>query len=137
MSAFRKVTTQLTSIEHLTRALRSLGFEPTVHEVPQPMYIYWSGHETYNAHVIVPAEQLRKKFGGTTTWSDMGWIQNPDGTLQLVQNDMDQHSTTQMLHDAHMEYQKSYYTSVLQEQGYGDVTYEVDECGNLRLVAYA
>ena len=84
MSHYTVMETQLSSAEHLVKALNDLGFENVeVHAEPQRLVGWLGDSRTNRAHVIV-----RKKEIGFVS-NDIGFLQIPSGYFKAQISDFD------------------------------------------------
>jgi hypothetical protein len=84
MSHYTVMETQISSAEHLVKALEDLGFKNVeVHAEPQPL-VGWMGSTRENvAHVIV----RRREIGFDS--NDIGFLQTSSGYFQAQISDFD------------------------------------------------
>jgi hypothetical protein len=84
MSHYTVMETQLSSAEHLVKALNDLGFENVeVHAEPQRLVGWLGDDRTNRAHVIV-----RKREIGFVS-NDIGFLQTPSGYFKAQISDFD------------------------------------------------
>ena len=88
MSAYKRIECSLKDKDTLIAALKELGFEPAIHDTPQPLRGYRGDTRTTVAEIIVAKEQLNRQFTGSS--NDLGFLYNPESkSYEMVISDYD------------------------------------------------
>jgi len=78
MSAYKKIKCNIVDKDTLVKALKTIGFEPSIHETPQNLRGYRNDIRKDLAEIIVPKEQINSLFTGAS--NDLGFLWNEEET---------------------------------------------------------
>ena len=86
MSKYGTIETVLREEKYLVEALKEMGYEAEVHPQGAKLNSYYSEQEAKVAHVVIRRRELPGAYG------DIGFVQQPDGRLTLIADELDGHS---------------------------------------------
>lgn len=76
MSAYKIIKCTIKDLDSLIKALKTLGFSPTIHEETQSLRGFLNDSREQKAEIIVPKEQINKLF--TKASNDLGFTFNEE-----------------------------------------------------------
>lgn len=85
MSAYHEYETVLTDQDCLVTALKEMGYNPNVYEIPQQLQGYHGDLRKQVANVIIPRSQV----GGAS--NDVGYLKGADGRFKAIISEFDGH----------------------------------------------
>ena len=76
MSAYKKIKCNIVDKDTLIKALKTIGFDPLIHEAPQNLRGYRNDIRKDLAEIVVPKEQINSLFTGAS--NDLGFLWNEE-----------------------------------------------------------
>ena len=124
MSAYKKIKCNIVDKDTLVKALKIIGFEPLMHDLPQHLRGYRNDIRKDLANIIVPKEQINSLFTGSS--NDLGFLWNEEeAKYEIICSEYDsKFNIDQRIVQA---YTKVVIEEALEKQGYKIKVNIVDE----------